>query len=167
MQGARSVLDLGCGLCEILAEIGEDVAYEGVERDPWMYERARRLHPRRSFSSADLEAEDLAPARRVECILMLAVWEHLRDPERLLARARNWGEQGGRLIVTTPSPSAHALLDLGAKLKLLSRNADEEHERLWSIAEIGDAAERTGWRVVKGRRFLAGANQLVVLEARR
>ena len=165
LGGARSVLDLGCGLCEIVPSVGEDVAYEGVERDRWMYERAWRLHPGRDFSSADLESGPFEPKRRVERILMLAVWEHLRDPEALLARARQWVEPGGRLVATTPAPSAHALLDLGARLRLLSRNADEQHERLWGIAEIAGAAERTGWRMVKSRRFLFGANQLIVLEA--
>lgn len=165
MEGVRSVLDLGCGLCEILSELGDEVEYEGVERDPWMYERACRLHPRRRFSDADLESGAFTPARRAECILMLAVWEHLRAPEALLARAREWVLPHGRLIVTTPAPAAHTLLELGSKLHLLSRNADEEHERLWSIDEIAAAARRTGWRMTKGNRFLLGANQLVVLQA--
>lgn len=164
MRGARSVLDLGCGLCEILGSIGDDVAYEGVERDRWMFERACSLHPRRTFSEADLESPAFRPSRRAECVLMLAVWEHLRDPEALLRRAGEWVAPGGRLIVTTPSPAAHRLLEAGAMLRLLSRNADEEHEKLWSIDEVASAAERSGWRVTKARRFLFGANQLVVLE---
>lgn len=164
MRGARSVLDLGCGLCEIVASIGGDVAYEGVERDRWMFERACRLYPGRRFSDADLESPDFQPARPADRILLLAVWEHLRDPEGLLQRAAGWVTPGGRLILTTPSPSAHRLLEAGARLHLLSRNADEEHERLWTIEEIAAAAERTGWRVVRSRSFLFGANQLVVME---
>lgn len=164
MRGVRSVLDLGCGLCEILGSLGPDVAYEGVERDRWMFERACRLHPGRTFSDADLESPAFRPSRRAECILLLAVWEHLRDPEGLLRRAGEWVTPGGRLIATTPSPAAHRFLEAGAWLHLLSRNAGEEHEKLWSLEQVAAAAERTGWRVTTARRFLFGANQLVVLE---
>jgi hypothetical protein len=65
--------------------------------------------------------------------------------------------------MTTPSPAAHRILDAGAAVRLLSPHADEEHERLWSIPEISEAAAERGWRVFASRRFLGGLNQIVVL----
>jgi trans-aconitate methyltransferase len=164
VRGARTVLDLGCGLCELTSRLDPAVQYTGVERDPWLFERAVSLFPGHRFLRADIEDPAFDPERRYAAILLVAVWEHLRWPLNLLDRATGWIEPGGHLVLTTPSPAAHRILDAGAALALLSRHADEEHERLWSIAEIAAAASERGWRVVAARRFLAGLNQIVVLE---
>jgi SAM-dependent methyltransferase len=164
LGSARSILDLGSGLCELTARIPDDVEYAGVERDAWMFERGARLFPHRRFIQADIEDPSFTPDATFDAILLIAVWEHLRDPAALLARARAWANPGARFILTTPPPWTHAILDLGSRLGLLSRHADEEHERLWTIAEIAETAEKNGWRFVKGRRFFFGMNQLAVLE---
>ncbi len=163
LGNARSVLDLGCGLCELIAALPEGIEYAGVERDQWMYDRACTLYPRHRFHRGDIEDAAFALDARVDAILLLAVWEHLRDPAALLVKARQWINPGGRFIATTPAPAAHQVLELGSRLGLLSRHADEEHEKLWSFAEIEEIAVRTGWRMVRRKRFLLGANQLFVL----
>lgn len=162
----KSVLDLGCGLCELTEEIPASVEYVGVERDAYMFDRATKLFPRRRFIQADLEDESFDPQVRVDAVILLAVWEHLHTPLRLLERVPRWLQPGGIFILTTPAPAAHKILDAGAAVGLLSKHADEEHERLWSIAEIEAAAAKEGWRLVAGRRFLFGLNQLIVLERR-
>jgi SAM-dependent methyltransferase len=58
----RTVLDLGCGLCELTAKLDANVDYTGVERDPWLYERAVQLFPRRRFLRADIEDPTFTPA---------------------------------------------------------------------------------------------------------
>ena len=163
IRDVRAILDLGCGLCELTAKLDPSVDYTGVERDPWLYERAVRLFPRRRFLNADIEDPAFTPGGRYDVILLVAVWEHLRRPLEFLDHAAEWIKPGGRLVMTTPSPAAHRILDAGAAVRLLSPHADEEHERLWSIAEIADAAANHGWRVVASRRFLGGLNQSVVL----
>ena len=163
VRDAHTVLDLGCGLCELTAKLDPSLDYTGVERDPWLYERAVRLFPRRRFLHADIEDPEFNPLGRYDLILLVAVWEHLRRPLEFLDRAAEWINPGGRLVMTTPSPAAHRILDAGAAVRLLSTHADEEHERLWSIAEIADAAADRGWLVVASRRFLVGLNQIVVL----
>jgi len=164
LKNARSVLDLGCGLCELTERIPASVRYLGVEREPWMLERARKLLPFRRFTGADIEDPGFDPGEPVDRIVILAVFEHLERPEKILQRARQWAVRGGRMILTTPAPRAKKILDLGARWGLLSRHAEDEHERLWSIEEIRAAAEDAGWLFVRSRKFLFGLNQLVVLE---
>lgn len=163
-RGARAVLDLGCGLCEIVPQVPDDTAYLGVERDRWMFDRAVALFPDRKFVRADIEDASWKPDGTYDVTLLVAVWEHLKDPAALLRRAHGWSAPGAKFVLTTPSPRAHAILDAGARLRLLSSHADEEHERLWSIDDVRAAAAAAGWRVVKSRRFLLGLNQLVVLQ---
>lgn len=161
---ARSVLDLGCGLCELIAALPDEIEYTGVERDQWMYGRACTLFSRYRFHRGDIEETAFVLDAQVDAILLLAVWEHLHDPAALLEKARRWIKPGGRFIATTPAPAAHQVLELGSRLGLLSRHADEEHEKLWSFAEIEEIARRTGWRMIRRKRFLLGANQLFVLQ---
>jgi SAM-dependent methyltransferase len=163
LPGARAVLDLGSGLCEITPDVPPSARYVGVERDRWMYERAVRLFPAREFLRADIEEEGFDPGGRFDLLLLVAVWEHLREPEAFLRRAAGWTEPGGKLLLTTPSPLAHRLLDAGARLGLLSSMAAEEHDRLWRIGEIAALASKHGWRVERRGRFLMGLNQVMVL----
>ncbi len=164
LSGARSILDLGCGLCEITASVASTVRYTGVEREPWMLDRARRLFPERRFLGADLEDPAFDPGEPADRLLLLAVWEHLSDPVSFLRRARGWVAQGGRIVLTTPAPRGAGILDFGSRMGLLSRHADDEHERLWTIDEIRAAGESSGWSFHHARTFLFGLNQLVVLE---
>src|ERR1700681_1651417 len=78
LRNARSVLDLGCGLCELTAKLDPNVNYTGGERDPGLYERAVRLFPHRHFLRADIEDSGFAPGGRYDVVLLVAVWEHLR-----------------------------------------------------------------------------------------
>jgi SAM-dependent methyltransferase len=166
LGGRRSVLDLGCGLCELTDKIPLEVDYVGVERDPYLFHHATTRFPQRRFLQADLEDETFDPQVRADAVILLAVWEHLHAPLRLLERVPRWLEPGGIFVLTTPAPAAHKILDAGAAIGLLSKHADEEHERLWSIGEIEAAAAKEGWRLKTARRFLLGLNQLVVLERR-
>jgi SAM-dependent methyltransferase len=163
LLGAASILDLGCGLCEIVPRLDPAVEYLGVERDVWMFDRARARFPGRRFLRADIEETSFDPGGTFERVLLLAVWEHLRDPAEFFGRAGRWLAPGGRMILTTPSPLAHRVIEGGAAIGLLSSMATEEHERLWTAEEIEALGARTGWTPVRARRFLLGLNQLVVL----
>ena len=164
VNGGTSVLDLGCGLCEIVPRIPAPVAYVGIERDAWMIERARRLFPHRRFVQADIEDPAFEPASPADRVLLVAVWEHLARPLELLRRAFDWTVPGGHFVLTTPAPRSNHILAVGSHLHILSRQADFEHERLWQSTEIAEGGERAGWRTVLATDFLLGLNQLVVLE---
>ena len=164
VNGGTSVLDLGCGLCEIVRRIPPGLTYTGVERDAWMIGRARRLFPDRQFLQADIEDPELDPGMVADRVLLVAVWEHLASPLTLLRRALAWTAPGGRFVVTTPAPRSNRILAVGSHLRILSRQADFEHERLWHAGEIATGGEEVGWRTVATRSFLLGLNQLVVLE---
>jgi hypothetical protein len=55
--------------------------------------------------------------------------------------------------------------ELGAKLRLFSPRASEEHGRLLDRHELDERAQAAGLRLSHYRTFLAGANQLAVLIA--
>ncbi len=160
-----SVLDAGCNIADLAAEIPPNVDYLGLELQPEVVALARRLYPDRQFEVCDLEGQWPASvtARRFDHVVLTAVVEHLHHPARVLARAAALLGPGGTVILTTPHPRGQRLHALGARLRLFSRDADEEHERFFDRAALSRLAERAGLRLVAYRRFQLGLNQLAVL----
>jgi SAM-dependent methyltransferase len=164
--GAR-LLDLGCGLTDLPARFA---SYVGCDRNPVVLSEMRRRHPAASFAAWDLDADDPPPevlaGAPYDAILMLAILEHLPSPARALGRAAALLASGGRLLATTPHPLGRLPLEAGARLGLLSRHADEEHETLLDRAALERAAASAGLALTAYSRFLAGLNQLAVLTRR-
>lgn len=164
--GAR-LLDLGCGLTDLPARFA---SYVGCDRNPVVLSEMRRRHPAASFAAWDLDADEPPPevlaGAPYDAILMLAILEHLPSPARALGRAAALLAPGGRLLATTPHPLGRLPLEAGARLGLLSRHADEEHEALLDRAALERAAASAGLALAAYSRFLAGLNQLAVLTRR-
>ena len=164
--GAR-LLDLGCGLTDLPARFP---SYVGCDRNPLVLSEMRHRHPGASFASWDVDADEPPPevlaGSPYDAVLMLAILEHLPSPARALGRAAALLAPGGRLVATTPHPLGRFPLEAGARLGLLSRHADEEHETLLDRAALERAAESAGLEPTLYRRFLAGLNQLTVLTRR-
>ena len=164
--GAR-LLDLGCGLTDLPARFP---SYVGCDRNPVVLAEMRRRHPAASFASWDVDADapppEVSAGAPYDAVLMLAILEHLPSPARALARAADLLAPRGRLLATTPHPLGRLPLEAGARLGLLSRHADEEHETLLDRAGLERAAEAAGLAVASYGRFLLGLNQLAVLVRR-
>ena len=164
--GAR-VLDLGCGLTDLPARFP---SYTGCDRNPVVLLEMRRRHPAAVFVSWDVDADEppseVAARAPFDAVLMLAILEHVPSPARALSRAAALLAPGGRVVATTPHPFGRAALEAGARLGLLSRHADEEHEALLDRASLRRAAEGAGLALEHYARFLAGLNQLAVLTRR-
>jgi hypothetical protein len=69
----------------------------------------------------------------------------------------------GRLVLTTPHRAFRLAHEVGSRLRLFSRDAAEEHQRMFDRASFGEVAQEAGLTVLRYERFLFGANQLFVL----
>lgn len=157
------VLDAGCGWTSLPATIPD---YVGSDRDPVVLAEVRRRFPEREFFEWDFTVTDapesLREAGPFDRILLLAVLEHVACPEKVLSRLASLLAHQGVLVLTTPHPAGHLLLEAGARLHLLSRHAHEEHEALLGRAELLEAGRAAGLQMISYRRFLLGLNQVVV-----
>ena len=106
-----------------------------------------------------------ASSATFDTIAMLAVIEHVSQPEELLALMKKKLNPRGRIVLTTPHPLAHIIHRAGSRIGIFSRSAAEEHETLLDRASMRVAARRAGLRVVLEKRFMLGMNQLFILEA--
>lgn len=150
------VLDHGCGNGALASYVppGE---YLGVDRDERSLALARARYPRHRFET------ELPPGLQFDTVVSLAVIEHVPDPTSLLRSLGAALRPGGRIVLSTPHPRAEWLHDLGARFRLFSAHARDEHEQLLDRERIDVVARGAGLTVESFHRFLGGVNQLAVL----
>ncbi len=150
------VLDYGCNDGP-LTEMCQPEAYIGVDINARSLDLAREAHPGFRFATAVSDRE------RFDTVAAFAFIEHVHDPATWLARFASLLEPNGRIVLTTPHPSLEWAHTLGARLNLFSSDAHEEHEELLDRKRLQELAAGAGLVVEVYKRFLFGANQLVVL----
>lgn len=150
------VLDVGCG-SGLLSEYVPASDYTGVEPDKDSRTAAVSHYPSSTF------LEKLPEKGDFDTVALLAVIEHVDDPAGFMSRlaALTRGDSNSRIIVTTPHPCGHAVHEFGAKIKLFSAHAAEEHKALLNREALEKIAP-SGWVMEKYRRFLGGFNQIAV-----
>ena len=154
------VLDIGCGT-GILAGIIPPELYLGVDIDKKSLQQARILHPKHKFKSG------LPPTdKKFDTIVALAVIEHIPNPteflNNLILLLENTTESS--IVITTPHPSMDRVHTFGASVRLFSQHANEEHEELLNHQKMEKIANQCNLKIVLYKRFLLGANQLMVLK---
>lgn len=164
---ARTVADFGCGF------EGRTLRY--------LYKRGRISFGHGfDFSvtasvdvPAAIQLRQVAPApasvpldnASVECVLSLAVLEHVEDPEHYISEIRCVLVPGGTLILTTPTPRAKPILEfLAFRLHLIDETEIADHKHYFTAAELSDLLTRAGFVLDQGsiRTFQLGCNRIVV-----
>jgi len=98
LPGAR-VLEIGCGVGDLLASLEGPSLKVGIDVSPEMIEHARRRHPGLDVRVADVERDPL-PEGPFDIIVLSEVVGLLDDVQRGLERLHEVLAPGGRLIVT-------------------------------------------------------------------
>jgi len=161
LRGA--VLDLGCGDASLLALLSPGQSYTGVDRNVGLVRTLQRTRPSCSFVAADLEAGVLPlQPERYDTVVMSAVIEHLMSPAGLLGSVGNLIADGGRLVITTPTPVGDIVHRLGARVGLFSREAVEEHARIYGKRSLEALLSRHRFFIEHYETFELGLNQLCV-----
>ena len=163
--GAGRVLDYGCGGGS-LAHCVDPSHYLGVDLDAGAIGYARAQHPEHTFlTMPEFDVQDRM--NPFDAIAAMAVIEHLPNPQDWLIRMQRYLKPDGRIVLTTPHPGFCRVYEYGASLGVFSRDGAEEHKRLLDLHAVRGLAEAVGLRIAIYRRFLLGANQLVVLRSDR
>ncbi|MBN1890567.1 MAG: class I SAM-dependent methyltransferase [Thermoflexales bacterium] len=159
------VLDLGCGVAKVVALLQPGQRYVGVENQPAFLGWLKENRPEYEFHARDLDEDELGLDTRFDTILMTAVVEHLKKPDRLLSQLPQHLKPGGRVVITTPTPLGDWIHKAGARLGLFYLEAAQAHETIFTRATLQARLHRHGLSCVHYRRFLLGCNQLFVCEA--
>lgn len=157
--GAR-VWDVGCGSGTLIDFLPNGQhTYTGVDANPDALAFCRHHYaaPHRHFTQSTFEALGLLPAASATHIFFLETIEHITRPQgqAMLGVFYHLLAPGGRLVLTTPNrrsawPLIEKVLDL---LRLTPRLAGEQHEYLYTLAELRNMGVLAGYRIAAAHTF--------------
>ena len=157
------VLDVGCGWTHLPSLLGPSQSYVGVDADAAALGYGVQCYPQHAFVCCDIDLQLLNLGDILfDTAVMMAVLEHLVSPERVLKKVRSVLSPQGRLLLTTPSPAGNVIHVVGARLGLFCSERVVRHVRIWRRRELERLLAECGYRVVRFRYFVLGANQLIV-----
>lgn len=105
LRAGERVLDVGGkrgGLAQSAREIGLDIAYTGLDLSPENVALAREVGL--DVRAADVNEQLPFPDGAFDCVFCLELLEHLVSPLTLLEEVRRVLGEGGRAVVSVPSP---------------------------------------------------------------
>jgi 2-polyprenyl-3-methyl-5-hydroxy-6-metoxy-1,4-benzoquinol methylase len=145
LRGERigRLLEIGSGGGSFLAgmrDLGWEV--EGIDSDPLAVDSARRQYGL-EMRHGQFEDEDY-PVDHFDAVAMSHVIEHVFDPLALLAKCRRVLRPGGRLVLLTPNVESLGHSRFGSSWVHLD---PPRHLHLFSLATLGEMAERSGFDV--------------------
>ena len=158
-QGSR-VCDLGCGLEAAFLDYAADRIATGVGLDDQVADCALGRWKR---VRGDLRSALPFADGEFDHVVMLAVLEHLTEPEQVLQEAYRVIAAEGSLILTWPSPLVDPLLNVLHKLHLVSDEMEsDEHQKRIPVAALEEMLRGIGFREFVHLRFEFGFNHLMV-----
>jgi ubiquinone/menaquinone biosynthesis C-methylase UbiE len=157
--GSR-VCDLGCGLEMAFLDFAEDRIARGVGVDDQVESgtsgRWQRIH-------ADLRGRLPFNDGEFDHVVMLAVFEHLVQPELVLRETFRILVAGGSLIMTWPAAMVDPILNVLHTLHLVSDEMEsDEHQKRIPVGEVQRLLEDAGFREFHHEKFELGLNNLMV-----
>jgi ubiquinone/menaquinone biosynthesis C-methylase UbiE len=160
LNAGSRVCDLGCGLEMAFLDFAEDKIALGVGIDDQVesgtHGRWQRIH-------ADLRGRLPFNDGQFDHVVMLAVFEHLVQPEFVLREAFRILATGGSLIMTWPAAMVDPILNVLHTLHLVSDEMEsDEHQKRIPVSEVQRLLESAGFREFHHEKFELGLNNLMV-----
>lgn len=157
------ILDIGCG-SGVLASLVSTDLYIGVDIDLTSVNLAKKKYPNHRFS-LELPPEN----EKFDSIVSLATIEHIANPVEFLTNISKLliDNSESSVIITTPNPSFEKIYSIGVYLGLFSKHANEEHEELLGYTRLNEIADLCNLKITLYKRFIFGANQLVLFKLKK
>ena len=101
--------------------------------------------------------------KSVDVVFMLALLEHLEDPDIMLAECKRIIKPGGYLVLTTPTRLGKIFLEIMAfRLHIINKDEILEHKHYYTKKEIFELFVRNGFMQYRYKKFTFGVNSMAV-----
>lgn len=100
----RRLLEMGCGLGDLLSLLQDDFTCTGVDLIPRSIESTRRIAPRATAILGDATDFSSYADGELSVVVALHLVEHLPDPEQTLRDISRVLQPGGLFLFATPHP---------------------------------------------------------------
>jgi ubiquinone/menaquinone biosynthesis C-methylase UbiE len=158
-KGAR-VCDLGCGLDAAFLDYASRRIAHGVGVDDQVRDASGGRWQR---VRADIRVALPLESAQFDHVVMLAVLEHLPEPEPVLREAYRILAPGGSLIMTWPSSAVDPILNVLHRLRLVSDEMEsDEHQKRIPVSTLQQMLHRIGFSEFVHYTFEMGLNNLMV-----
>lgn len=107
---------------------------------------------------ADLQKKLPLPANSADTITMLAVLEHLPQPEKAVAEAFRILKPGGVFLVTVPSERIERVLPVLAMMHMVRQEMVDQHENYFTHSSLEKIMKAAGFSQVSVESWELGCN---------
>ncbi|OQC08160.1 MAG: Methyltransferase domain protein [Candidatus Hydrogenedentes bacterium ADurb.Bin101] len=161
-----NVLELGCQNSLLLGNSNYNISkYYGVEKSTNLVNKLTKQYPDATFLQRDLDRDTLGLDNIFDCVLMVALIEHLYNQKFVFEGVARALKSGGIAAITTPTMLGNdIILPLGASIGLFSKAAVEQHIVVYSRTRFRNIAKTAGLTLKHHHYFQMFCNQIAILE---
>lgn len=155
------LLDYGCGDGALIEYINKKkINYFGFDIDTDLInENINNYNKKKYKFGTEL------PNKKFDIIVLSAVIEHLPNPTKVISELKNLLKNNNSyLIITTPNKYFRLIHHIGAILGIFSKEADEEHNIMFSKKTLTRLAQDTKLKMTNFSYFLLLANQIAIFK---
>ncbi len=110
---------------------------------------------------ADLTKKSSVKAGVADVVTMLAVLEHLKGPEKVVAEVYRILKPGGVFLATVPSPLSEKVLPTMAKMHLVRQDMIDQHENYFTHEHLKKILKQAGFKHVTVETWEFGFNTFI------
>ncbi len=156
----KIVCDLGCGNGELLGRLGGIIEKGiGIDKRPSKNSVGENIELIKGDLTSGLPVED----GFCDVVTILAVIEHLEEPQKLIKEVFRILKDGGIAIITTPAPAAKRILEFMAfRLNIIDKCHIREHKKYFTRKDLARLLENSNLCIVSFDRFEFFMNSLAI-----
>lgn len=161
------VLDVGCGPASNYKFAKDKIInYYGLEYDKEYLEQLRKEYPNTKFFQRDLEEDDFNLDIKFDCILLIAVIEHILNQKHLFKEILKYLKPDGKIVITTPTLFGDDIVyRIGERIGLWGGigTGHDNHVIIYNKRRFKILAYEFNLKIEKYKTFELGCNQLVIM----
>lgn len=162
VKDKKNILEIGCGQkASFLMFLSKDKDKELIGINPQIDDKIIKPDNLTLIKGSLIDKINLAD-NSVDCVVMLAVLEHLDYPQEIVNEVYRVLKPGGLICLTVPSHFAKNILRVLSFLRFINPQMLAEHKRYFNKDDLEKLVQQAGFDKTKHQYFQLGCNNFFV-----